>query len=80
MDTTGWTERSGRSRRSFEKRVGIVIPQIKETRVRVVDLNRDGDKDLFVMSTQGSILVERSFLEHGYARGRVVRFEQKEPE
>jgi len=30
-----------------------------------------------VMSTQGSILVERSFLEHGYARGRILKFEQK---
>jgi hypothetical protein len=56
----------------------IKLPPIKETRVRVVDLNRDGDRDLFVMSTQGSILVERSFLDHGYARGRVVKTEKQE--
>ncbi len=65
---------------AFGEGLALKIPQIKETRVRVADLNRDGDEDLFVMSTQGSILVERSFLEHGYARGRVLRTEQKKPE
>jgi hypothetical protein len=65
---------------TFGEGLALEIPQIKETRVRVVDLNRDGDKDLFVMSTQGSVLVERSFLEHGYAPGRVVRCERKKPE
>ena len=62
---------------SSRRMVAIKLPQIKQTRVRVVDLNRDGDEDLFVMSTQGSILVEQSFLKHGYARGQVVKFEKK---
>jgi hypothetical protein len=45
----------------------------REPRVIVVDLNDDGDDDLFVPSGQGSCFVERSFLEHGYAQGRIVR-------
>ena len=61
----------------FDEAIPLKLPQIKETPVRVVDLNRDGDKDLFVMSTQGSILVERSFLEHGYARGRILQIHRK---
>ncbi len=61
----------------FSEGIPLQLPPIKETRVRAVDLNRDGDEDLFVMSTQGSVLVERSFLKHGYARGRVVAFEIK---
>ena len=61
----------------FAEPLPLKLPQIKEIRVRAVDLSRDGDQDLFVMSTQGSILVERSFLEHGYARGRVVKMESQ---
>ena len=61
----------------FSAPVPLSIPQIKETRVRAVDLNRDGDEDLFVMSTQGSVLVERSFLMHGYATGEILKLEQK---
>lgn len=63
---------------AFSDPIELKLPQIKETRVLMVDLNRDGDQDLFVMSTQGSILVERSFLEHGYARGRVLRLEDRQ--
>mgnify|MGYP002623845916 FL=1 len=61
----------------FSEPIPLNIPQIKETRVRAVDLNRDGDDDLFVMSTQGSVLVERSFLNHGYASGKVLKLERK---
>ena len=62
---------------TFGNPEAVKLPPIKQTRVRVVDMNRDGDRDLVVLSTQGSILVERSFLEHGYARGRVVKFEKQ---
>jgi hypothetical protein len=61
----------------FSDAVPLNIPQIKETRVCAVDLNRDGDQDLFVMSTQGSVLVERSFLNHGYAQGNTLTLEEK---
>jgi hypothetical protein len=64
----------------FSAAIALSIPQIKETRVLAVDLNRDGDRDLFVMSTQGSILVERSFLNHGYAQSRVVTVVEQRPD
>ncbi len=65
---------------AFSEEKPLKLPPIKETRVLVVDLNRDGDQDLFVMSTQGTILVERSFIRHGYARGRILKLERKPPE
>ena len=69
---------TGRDERAaFDKRVDLQLPKIKETRVRMVDLNRDGDQDLLVMSTQGLILVERSFLDHGYATASFRRLEKK---
>jgi hypothetical protein len=42
----------------------------------MVDLNNDGDKDLFLPSTQGSCFVERSFLENGYVNVELMRIEQ----
>lgn len=52
------------------------LPPIKQPRVVMVDLNRDGDQDLFLPSTQGSVFVERSFLRHGYARGKLLKVEK----
>ena len=46
------------------------LPKIIQPRVMVADLNGDGDQDLFFPSTQGSCLVERSFVDHGYAKGQ----------
>ena len=52
-------------------------PAIIQPRVAVVDLNCDGDDDLFLPSTLGSCFVERSFLKYGYARGKVLTIERK---
>lgn len=56
----------------FEEGSTLDIPKIIQPRVTAVDLNGDGDTDLFFPSTRGSILVERSFLEHGYAEAKSV--------
>jgi len=55
----------------------LAIPPIIEPRAIAVDLNGDGDDDLFIPGTQGSCFVERSFLEHGYARGQLLKMEKK---
>jgi hypothetical protein len=48
------------------------LPRIIQSRITAVDMNRDGDLDLFLPSTQGSCFVERSFLENGYARAKLL--------
>ena len=53
------------------------LPPIIQPRVLTADLNGDGDTDLFLPSTQGACFIERSFLERGYARTRVLSIEQK---
>lgn len=63
----------GAGKVSFEEGLDPGLPPLKQPRVIMADLNGDGDDDLFIPSTQGSIWVERSFLRHnGYARARVV--------
>ncbi len=47
------------------------LPPIVQPRILAVDLNGDGDTDLFLPSTQGSVWLERSFLRHGYAAATV---------
>jgi hypothetical protein len=69
----------GRGDARFDRGTELPVPPIMEPRAIAVDFNGDGDEDLFIPSTQGSCLVERSFLDHGYARARVLRFEQKAP-
>ena len=49
------------------------LPPIMQPRVLLGDMNGDGDDDLYFPSTQGTCFVERSFLNHGYARGTVMR-------
>jgi hypothetical protein len=61
----------------FEPGFDPKLPPILQPRVMVVDLNRDGDDDLYLPSVQGSCFVERSFLEHGYAQGRVTATERR---
>lgn len=51
----------------------LKLPVIRQPRVMMVDMNGDGDLDLYFPSTLGSVLVERSFYEHGYAVGRLVK-------
>jgi len=43
------------------------LPPIRQPRMSAVDLNRDGDLDLFSPSLDGSAWVERSFIERGYS-------------
>ena len=52
------------------------LPPIAQPRVLMADLNGDGDEDLYLPSTQGSCFVERSFLAHGYAEGKVITVER----
>jgi hypothetical protein len=59
----------------FEEGIDPGLPPIKQPRVMMVDLNGDGDEDLYVPGTQGSIWIERSFLKHGYAKAAVVKSE-----
>jgi len=53
------------------------LPPIKQPRLLVADLNGDGDVDLFSPSTVGSVWIERSFLDRGYATARLLKVEQK---
>jgi len=55
----------------FSEGEDLGLPPLYPVGVMTVDLNGDGDLDLFIPSTQGSIWVERSFLRHGYAEARV---------
>ena len=52
------------------------LPRIMQPRVLVADINGDGDDDLFLPSTQGACFIERSFLEHGYARADLLSVER----
>jgi FG-GAP-like repeat len=51
------------------------LPKIPQPRVLMTDINSDGDEDIFLPSTQGSCLVERSFLKHGYAKAKLGKLE-----
>jgi hypothetical protein len=62
---------------AFAAGVDLQIPPIIEPRAIAVDLNQDGDEDLFIPSTLGSCFLERSFIEHGYAPARMMKFEKK---
>lgn len=48
------------------------LPPIMQPRVLLGDLNADGDDDLYFPSTQGSVFVERSFLNRGYAQATII--------
>jgi hypothetical protein len=66
-----------RGKARFDMGFAPASPPIEQPRVVMVDMNGDGDDDLFIPGTQGSIWVERSFLEHGYARARLVKVEKR---
>jgi hypothetical protein len=59
----------------FDKPEQLELPSIKSPIATVVDLNRDGDRDLLICGTQGTTFVERSYLDHGYAEGQVLKVE-----
>lgn len=61
----------------FDPPALLNLPPVLEPGTVAVDLNRDGDTDLFLTSTQGSVLVERSFAEHGYAPAKSIRLEKR---
>lgn len=63
----------------FSEGIDPKLPPLKQPRVMMVDLNGDGDEDLYVPSLQGSVWIERSFLKHGYAKTRIVRFDAAKP-
>ncbi|MCA9112984.1 MAG: VCBS repeat-containing protein, partial [Planctomycetaceae bacterium] len=54
----------------------VELPPIIQPRTIMVDLNGDGDEDLYLPSTQGACFVERSFLEGGYATAKLIRLEK----
>ena len=57
--------------RQFSEGIDPGLPPIVQPRVITGDLNGDGDIDLFLPGTQGSVWMERSFVRHGYAAGMV---------
>jgi hypothetical protein len=59
--------------------ISVPIPPIVEPRVIMADLNGDGRQELFIPGTQGSSLIDRSFLDHGYAQAKLIGAEQKKP-
>jgi len=61
----------------FGPGIDLQLPPIIEPRAIAVDLNQDGDLDLFIPSTLGSCFLERSFIEHGYAPAQMIGFEKK---
>ena len=68
---------AGQAGRPFGVGIELHLPPIPQPRVLVADLNGDGDADLFFPSTQGSCLIERSFLAHGYAQGVLLAVEMR---
>jgi large repetitive protein len=69
--------KGGKGAARFDKGSVLDLPPVLEPGAVAVDMNRDGDSDLFLTSTQGSVLVERSFAEHGYATSRLIRAEAR---
>ncbi len=63
----------------FDEGIDPKLPPLQQPRVRIVDLNNDGDEDLLIPSLQGSAWIERSFLKHGYAEAKIVSTETQRP-
>ncbi|MCX6625351.1 MAG: VCBS repeat-containing protein, partial [Acidobacteria bacterium] len=48
------------------------------TRLSPIDVNHDGDRDLIISSNHSyDCFFEASYLRHGYAEGKMIRFEQR---
>jgi hypothetical protein len=71
------SKQQGQRAHPFDEPIEPKLPPIMQPRVLLGDLNGDGDDDLYFPSTQGTCFVERSFLEHGYAVGTIVRVERQ---
>lgn len=63
--------------RAFSEGIDPGLPPVVQPRIIAGDLNGDGDVDLFLPGTQGSVWMERSFLRHGYAEGAMISFQVK---
>ncbi len=63
---------------AFENGFDPQLPPLKQPRVAMVDLNGDGDEDLFVPSLQGAVWIERSYLERGYAKAKILSVKASE--
>lgn len=57
----------------FAKGTDLKLSSIVQPEPVMVDLDRDGDEDLFIPGPQGSVLIDRSFLDHGYPSARIIR-------
>ncbi len=51
----------------FDSGTKLNLPWVLEPRAIMVDMDHDGNKDLFLLSTQGSVLINKFFALHGYA-------------
>lgn len=63
---------------AFDEGTQLDVPAIKGPEVMVADINQDGDDDLIINGTQGTTLLERSFLRHGYAPATILGVETKQ--
>jgi hypothetical protein len=73
-----YLNQSEKGKLKFGEPIDPKLPPIKGPRTVAVDMNHDGDEDLFMSSGQGSVLVERSFVRNGgYAQGKVTKLERK---
>lgn len=66
-----------RSAPKFSQPLILNLPPIIEPRVIIADIDGSGQQDLFIPGTQGSCLICRTFLEHGYANSQLLRVERK---
>ena len=64
----------------FAEGVDPQLPPISQPRVIMVDLNGDGDEDMYLPSTLGACFIERSFLERGYAQATILKLETAPPD
>jgi hypothetical protein len=64
----------------FAEGIDPQLPPISQPRVIMVDLNGDGDEDMYLPSTLGACFIERSFLERGYAQATILKLETAPPD
>ena len=62
---------------NFDSGTQLDLPAIKGPETLAADINGDGDTDLLIQGTQGTTLIERSFLQGGYASAVVIAAEKR---